>query len=276
MKTRTRGMQKATLARKLKELAEASRNGLHCRWMHTREMPGSGTRTRLACEKTALDELHLMSEAEHAEFLEGWYRSDVKLILEQVALDRDKTQRAAASIGVHHPTYRQLDEAAVLSTDLVYVTERGTTHNREARSVRSRRSGPNGKLTPSQRIEQKTWENGGVPYSVVRADGMHAPRSKNLAWIFRAYNDTVGRKLSDAEIAAQREMLRLVRRREELRVIDACRLADQALDLPAGSGLRAFRQLAGARRLAFDLDVQDPLDVRLEEIWRPRCDKQHS
>ncbi|MCX5538076.1 heteromeric transposase endonuclease subunit TnsA [Paraburkholderia sp. CNPSo 3076] len=276
MKKRTRDMKKATRARKLKEQAEARSKGLHYRWLHTREMPGSGTRTRLACEKAALDELHLMSEAEHAEFLEGWYRSDVKLILERVALDRDKTRRAAASIGVHHPTYRDLDEAAVLSTDLVYFTERGTTHNREARSVRSRRSGPKGKLTPSQRIEQKTWENEGVPYSVVRADGMHAPRSKNLAWIFRAHNDTVGRKLSGAEITAQREMLRLVRRQKELRVVDAGRLADLTLGLPSGSGVRAFRQLAGARRLAFDLDVRDPLDLRLEEIWWPRCNEERS
>jgi hypothetical protein len=27
--------------------------------------------------------------------------------------------------------------------------------------------------------------------------------------------------------------------------------------------------LAGAKRLAFDLDVSDPLDIKLAEVWHP-------
>lgn len=141
MTTRTLRMRKGTLERKEKEQALAVSNGIHFRWLHTRDMPGSGIKTRLACTKAALGELHLMSEAEHAEFLEGWYRKEVKLIYDQVALDREKTQRAAASINIAHPTYSNLREPAVLSTDLVYVTERGATHDREARSVKSNRIG---------------------------------------------------------------------------------------------------------------------------------------
>ncbi|WP_233808982.1 TnsA endonuclease C-terminal domain-containing protein [Paraburkholderia sp. HP33-1] len=270
MTTRTLRIRKGTLARKLKEQALARDEGSHQRWLHTRDMPGAGIKTRLACDKAAGEELHLLSEAEHAEFLEGWYRSDVKIIYDQVALDRDKTQRAAASINVAHPFYRDLGEPAVLSTALVYITAQGTIRNREARSVRSTRSGKEGELTRLQLIERKAWENEGASYSVVRANGMHACRSKNLAWIFRAHNDTVGRKLSDAEVAARHELLRLVRQQKEMRVIDACRLVDGTLRLPVGSGMRAFRQLAGAKRLAFDLDVSDPLSMRLDEIWRPK------
>ncbi|MGF6506271.1 TnsA endonuclease C-terminal domain-containing protein [Paraburkholderia sp. 32] len=262
--------RKGTLVRKLKEQALARETGSHQRWQHTRDKPGSGIKTRLACNKAAGEELHLLSEAEHAEFLEGWYRRDVKIIYDQVALDRDKTQRAAASINVAHPFYRHLGEPAVLSTALVYITARGATRNREARSVRSTRRGQEDKLTRAQLIERKTWEDDGASYSVVRAKGMHAHRSRNLAWLFRAHNDTVDRKLSDAELAAQRELLRLVRVQKEMRVLDACRRVDGMLGLPPGSGVRAFRQLAGARRLAFDLDVSDPLKIRLDEIWRPK------
>ncbi|WP_321932145.1 TnsA endonuclease C-terminal domain-containing protein [Paraburkholderia guartelaensis] len=270
MSSRTLGIRKGTLERKQKEQALARDTGSHQRWLNTRDMPGSGIKTRLACNKAVVGELHMLSAAEHAEFLEGWYRRDVKVIHDQVALDRDKTQRAAASINVAHPFYRHLGEPAVLSTDLVYITERAGTHSREARSVKSTSSGKEGELTRAQLIEQKTWENEGASYFVVRANGMHARRSKNLAWIFRAHNETVGRKLSDAEMAAQRELLRLVRRQKELRVIDACRLVDRTLGLPVGSGVRAFRQLTGDKRLAFDLDVPDPLDIRLDEIWWPK------
>jgi hypothetical protein len=262
-------MRKGTLERKQKEQALATRKGIHVRWLNTRDMPGSGIKTRLACTKAALGELHLLSEAEHAEFLEGWYREDVKVICDQVALDRDKTQRAAASINVTHPNYTHLREPAVLSTDLVYFKESGTNHSREARSVKSIRKGAEEKLTNARLIEQKTWEDEGVSYSVVRANGMHAHRSKNLAWIFRANNDVIQRKLSDIEVAAQRNLLRLLRMRKEMRVIDACRHIDQCFGLPLGSGIRAFRQLAGAKRLAFDLDVSDPLDIKLAEVWHP-------
>jgi len=270
MTRRTLRIREGTLARKLKEQARAKEMGVHQRWQHTRDIPGSGIKTRLACNKAAGGELHLFSEAEHAEFLEGWYRRDVKVIYDQVALDRDKTQRAAASINVAHPFYRHLGEPAVLSTSLVYVTERGATHHREARSVSSSLSVNERELTRSQRIEKKTWEDEGATYAVVRANGMHACRSRNLAWIFRAHNDTVSRKLSDAERVAQHALLRLVRRQEGLRVIDACGQVDRTLGLPVGSGVRAFRQLAGAKQLAFDLNVSDPLYIRLANIWRPK------
>ncbi|CAD6560129.1 TnsA endonuclease C-terminal domain-containing protein [Paraburkholderia sabiae] len=263
-------IRKGTLARKLKEQASAKEKGSHQRWLHTRDRPGAGITTRLVCDKAAGGELHLLSEAEHAEFLEGWYRRDVKVIYDQVALDRDKTRRAAASINVAHPFYRHLDEPSVFSTALVYLTGQGVTLNREARSIRSTRSGKNGELTRSQLIEKKAWEDDGVSYFVVKANGMHARRSKNLAWIFRAHNDTIGRDLSDVEMGAQRELLRLFRLRKEMRVIDACGLADRTLHLSVGSGVRAFRQLAGARQLTFDLDVSDPLELRVAEISRSR------
>ncbi|MEX3859079.1 TnsA endonuclease C-terminal domain-containing protein [Paraburkholderia sp. BR10923] len=276
MTKKTLKNEKSTLVRKLKEQDNANSKGFHYRWRHTGEMRGSGIKTRLFCEKAALGELHLMSEAQHAEFLAGWYRNDVKVIYEHVALDRDKTQRAAASIDVPHPIYPRIGYAAVLSTDLVYVTERGALHNREAKSVKSYSRRTEGRLTRSQRIEQKTWEADGASYSVVRANGMHASCSKNLAWIFRAYNDTYKRKLSDGEIVAQHEFLRLVRRQKGMRVIEACRLIDRTFALAAGSGVRAFRQLAGAKLLAFDLTVLDPLNLRLEEIWRPKPDKERT
>ncbi|SOF00950.1 TnsA endonuclease C terminal [Burkholderia sp. OK233] len=262
-------MQKGTLERKLKEQALAKSKGLHQRWQHTKDLPGRGVKTRLACSKAPGEELHLMSAAQHAEFLEGWYRRDVMTICDQVALDREKTRRAAASIDVAHPLYRRLGELAVLNTSLVYLTRQGGKYGQEARSVRSIRSGTNGELTRLQLIERKAWENDGASYVAVRKNGMHAVRSKNLAWIFRAHNDTIGRTLSDTEIAAQHELLRLVRRKKELKLIDACGLVDRMFGFPSGSGVRAFRQLAGSRRLAFDLEVANPLDIRLDEIWRP-------
>ncbi|NUX98888.1 hypothetical protein [Paraburkholderia youngii] len=78
--------RKGTLVRKLKEQALARDRGSHQRWQHTRDTPGAGIKTRLVCDKAAAGELHLLSQAELAEFLEGWCRRDVKVILDQVAL----------------------------------------------------------------------------------------------------------------------------------------------------------------------------------------------
>jgi hypothetical protein len=259
MTTRTLAMKKGTLRRKLKEQEKAKKDGVHLRWFHTRDMPGSGIKTRLVCEKAAANELHLMSEAEHAAFLEAWWRDEVKTIRDQYALDRDKAQRAALSINVHYPKYAGRKEPAVLSTDLVLTIERGNSYGREAVSVKSVRPGRKATLTRGQLIEKKTWEDEGAVYKPVTFEGMHANRSKNLAWIFRAHNDTVGRQLSVSELAAQKGLLRVLRRRKEMRVVDACRYVDSKFHLPPGSGVQAFRQLAGRKVLAFDLNASDPV-----------------
>ena len=267
MTTRSLRMHKRTLARKIAEQERAKKAGEYVRWYHTRDMPGSGVKTRLVCEKGAADEVHLMSEAEHAAFLEAWWRSDVVTIFDQNPLDRKKTRRAAASLNLDHPTYSGTNEPAVLSTDLVLVTRTANLYRREAWSVKS--ASPHGiaPLTRSQEIERRTWEDEGASYKAVTAHGMHANRSKNLAWIFRAANDMVGRHLRDEEVAARRAIQRVIRNRRPMSVIEACRHVDRLLALPAGSGIRAFRQLAGEKRIRFDLDAPDPLQLRLEDVF---------
>ncbi|VWC75756.1 Transposon Tn7 transposition protein TnsA [Burkholderia lata] len=266
MSSRTLTMRKGTLVRKLAEQSRAKKTGEYRRWIHTRDMPGSGIKTRLFCEKAAAGEVHLMSEAEHAVFLEAWWRSDVVAILDQYALDREKTQRAAAELNIDHPTFRRTGEPAVLSTDLVLFVRSGSSYYREVLSVKG--APPRGvrPLTRSQEIEQRTWENEGARYKAVAVNGMHANRSKNLAWIFRAANDMLGRNLSEAEATAQRALYQLVLRCQSMLVIDACRKVDQSLGLPAGSGARAFRQLAATKRIRFDLNTVDPLRIRLREV----------
>ncbi|MBN3858694.1 heteromeric transposase endonuclease subunit TnsA [Paraburkholderia sp. Ac-20340] len=269
MTSRTLTMKRATHTRKLKELQQAQKEGVHYRWLSTGDMPGTGVKTRLFCSKAALGEVHLMSEAEHAELLEGWYRDDVRLIYDQVPLNTEKTTRAAVQVNAEHPMLFSSAEPAVLSTDLVYVVSKGNgSHGREARSVKSTGS-TDEELKKKQLIEKRAWENDGANFVSVRSNGMHANRSKNLAWLFRAESDSLGRDLSDVELKAQRELLGVIRRRKEMRVVDACRYAERCAGLPLGSGVRAFRQLAAAKRIAFDLNVADPLEVLVADVWMP-------
>jgi hypothetical protein len=270
MSTRTPRMKTRTVHRKQKEQESAKDKGIYLRWFHTRDVPGSGIKTRVACEKAAAGELHLRSAAEHAAFLKAWYRDDVVTIFDQYPLDREKTQRAALQLNIDHPRYDGRSELAVLSTDLVFNVRCGSTYIREANSVKSTRSNREGTLTRMQLIEERTWKNEGAAFRVVTANGMHANWSKNLSWIFRAHNDTVGRQLSDSELIARREFLHLFRKRKEMRVIDACRYIDRTFELASGSGAQAFRQLAGAKLLAFNLHVHNPIQLRLGEVWRPK------
>jgi hypothetical protein len=268
--SKTLRMNAGTLHRKLKEQERAKRAGRYLRWIHTRDMSGSGIKTRLVCEKAAGDELHLMSEAEHAAFLEAWWRNEVTTIFDQYALDREKTQRAALSINVGHPTYGSRIDPAVLSTDLVLIVRSGKTYRWQAISVTSARDDGRKALTRTQLIEQRTWKNEGALFEAVALNGMHSSRSKNLAWIFRAYNDTVGRQLTASELTAQGALLRILRKRKDMRVVDACRYVDSTYQLPSGSGVQAFRQLAGRKALAFDLDVSDPVRLLSRDVWQPK------
>ncbi|MBN3762019.1 TnsA endonuclease C-terminal domain-containing protein [Burkholderia sp. Ac-20365] len=270
MSTKTLKMKMRTIHRKLKEQQDARKAGIYLRWIHTRDMPGSGIKTRLVCEKAAADELHLMSEAEHAAFLEAWWRADVETIFDHQALDRGKTQRAALCINIDHPTYIGRTEPAVLSTDLVLNVRRGRTYKREAISVRSARTDGRATLTRTQLIERRTWEDDAAIFKAVAFHGMHKNRSKNLAWIFRAHNDTVGRQLSASELTAQSELMRILKSRKDMRVVDACRYVDSKFQLPSGSGVQAFRQLAGRKALAFDLNTSDPVRLLTGDVWKPK------
>ncbi|MFM0630849.1 TnsA endonuclease C-terminal domain-containing protein [Paraburkholderia xenovorans] len=270
MSTKTVKMKMNTIHRKLKEQEDARKAGIYLRWIHTRDMPGSGIKTRLVCEKAAADELHLMSEAEHAAFLEAWWRADVETIYDHQALDREKTQRAALCINIDHPTYVGRTEPVVLSTDLVLNVRRGSTYKKEAISVRSLRIDVSTTPTRAQLIERRTWEDEGAIFKAVAFHGMHKNRSRNLAWIFRAHNDTVGRQLSASELKAQSELIRILRSRRDMRVVDACRYVDSKLQLPSGSGVQAFRQLAGRKALAFDLTTSDPVRLLIGDIREPK------
>ncbi|WP_321791755.1 TnsA endonuclease C-terminal domain-containing protein [Caballeronia sp. J97] len=266
MTSRTLEMRRLTIARKLREVEAGNQEGRHTRWISTRDMPGSGIKTRLTSMKTHLREVHLNSSAEHAAFLELWWDQSVLTVFEQVMIPTQESRPAALEVSVDHPTYTVGGDPVILSTDLVAVIERDGKVSKTAHSVKSakayRRRGP----SPRQKIEQRYWERQGHKFKIVIANGMHASRSKNLAWLLRCENDMADRTLTEEEGAAQRELVRRLRKRLDVVVLEACRKVDKALSLPPGSGARAFRQLATTRKIRFDLDAIDPIRLSVEEI----------
>ncbi len=265
MTSRTLRMRPSTRRRKLKEQEVAGKEGRHERWIGTRDMPGVGIKTRLTSPKTELREIHLLSAGEHALFLELWWARDVLTIYDQVRLDTGATRRAAAEVGIEHPHYPDSGDAVDLSTDLVAITSVHGKLERKAFSVKAASFSETG-LTPKQRIEQQAWSNAGVKFEAVYAKGMHATRSKNLAWLLRAANDVAAHGLTEREIATQRELYRRLCRRCEAYVIDACKAVERLAGLPLGSGMRAFRQLAAFRHIQFDLEAPEPGKILVESL----------
>jgi hypothetical protein len=266
MTSRTLQMKKGTRDRKKRELEAAKAEGLHMRWIGTRDLPGAGIKTRMTCMKTRLREVHLLSSCEHAALLELWWDENVLTFFEAVPLPPEDTQRAALDVGVEHPRYGAEDEPVVLSTDLVAIYKRDGKLQKKAFSVKAYMPGRRGELTPRQLIEQRYWEREGVEFKAVVMDGMHSPRSKNLSWLLRAENDMSGRELSTDERRAQTELTRRLRKRLDVLVIDACLRVDKILSLPPGSGARAFRQLAALRRVNFDLNARDPVQLPSAQV----------
>lgn len=265
MTSRTLRMRPSTRRRKLKEQETARAEGRHERWVGTRDMPGVGIKTRLTSTKTDLREVHLLSAGEHAVFLELWWATNVVAIYDQVWQDTIRTRRAAAEIGIEHPTYPDSGDAVDLSTDLVAVTSTHGKLGRKAFSVKAASFSETG-LTPKQRIEQQTWRNEGVEFEAVYAKGMHAARSKNLAWLLRAANDVAAHGLTETETVAQQELYRRLRRRRDISVIEACKAVECSFGLAPGSGMRAFRQLAASRRVRFDLNAVEPANMLVQHL----------
>ncbi|MFM0032779.1 TnsA endonuclease N-terminal domain-containing protein [Paraburkholderia madseniana] len=263
MTTRTLQMREGTYERKIREQALAKKRGVHRPWINTRDIPGAGIKTRLTCMKVALREIHLLSAGEHAVFLEAWRRDDVLTIEDQVPLDVNKTTRAALDLGVDHPYYKRFPKPSVLTTDLVLRTSKNGLARREPISVKSVRRQGAVEPTRKQRIEQEAWRQEGSLLTFAYVHGMHANRSKNLAWLFRAENEVTSRDLTDDEELAQRELYsRIVRRLDRL-AIDAIRAVQAEFGLPSGVTAQAFRQLLACRRISVDFDVAD---MRLAEV----------
>jgi len=279
MTSRTLQMKPSTLKRKLAEQEAARREGRHLRWLGTRSLPGSGIKVRLTCMKTQLREIHLLSSSEQAAFLELWWDESVLTVYDQVAIPQNASLKAATQIDVEHPTYKPGGELIVLSTDLVAIRQGDGRMRKTAYSVKDSRNFKRAGETDRQRIERRVWENEGAEFKVFLADGMRAPRSKNLAWLLAAENAMTGRALSLGEILAQKALLFRIRRRVDTLVIDACRAVDRQAELEPGSGARAFRQLAATKRTAFDLSSEDPIRIPVSEITletRRRDDKDNA
>jgi hypothetical protein len=266
MTSRTLEMKRLTRERKLREVEAGNREGRHVRWIGTRDMPGSGVKTRLTSLKTDLREVHLNSSAEHAAFLELWWDKQVLTVFEQVMIPTKDSRPAALEVDVDHPTYTVGGDPVILSTDLVAVLERDGKVTKRADSVKSTKSFKGQGPSPRQRVEQRYWERQGQEFRVVTANGMHGARSKNLAWLLRCENDMANRSLTLDEEAAQQELFRRLRKRLDATVLDSCRRVDRLLDLPPGSGARAFRQLATIRKVRFDLGSWDPIRIPVVEI----------
>ncbi|WP_167306969.1 TnsA endonuclease C-terminal domain-containing protein [Paraburkholderia hospita] len=259
-------MKPSTLKRKLAEQEVALREGRHLRWLGTRALPGAGIKVRVTCVKTALREIHLLSSCEQAAFLELWWDDSVLTVYDQVAIPQDVSLKAAAQINVEHPTYKRGGELVVITTDLVAIRKRDGRLQKMAYSVKERRSFKATGENDRQRIERRVWENEGAEFKVFIADGMRAPRSKNLAWLLAAENDMTGRPLSSEEMSAQKSLLFHMRRRIGMLVVDACRAVDAEAELEPGCGARAFRQLAATKQIAFDLSSEDPIRIPVSEI----------
>jgi hypothetical protein len=266
MTSRTLNMREKTIARKIKEQKKATEQGVHRRYINTRDMPGSGTKTRLMSSKSGAREIHCLSDAEKAVFLREWRKCTTKIIYDQVALNPEESAKAAIQIGVCHPVHGKDRQSAILSSDFVAIHEVDGRVKRRAISVKSLSSKSDVDLTPKQRIEKRYWENKASEFEVVWANGMHAAVSKNLEWLLRTENEMYGRDLTASELIARRELThRLVRRRDEL-VIDACRAIESEFELKPGSGVRAFRQLALERQLSFDMNAANPVFLPVESI----------
>ncbi|MEX3761425.1 TnsA endonuclease C-terminal domain-containing protein [Paraburkholderia phenoliruptrix] len=266
-------MRPTTMERKLKEQEGAKREGRHERWIGTRDMPGSGIKTRLCSRKTNLRVIHLLSAGEKACFLELWWDPCILAIYDQVMLDPEKTLPAAARAGVDHPRYPDTGDPVILSTDFLAIGERSNRLYKRAISVKSTERFAKSGMTPKQKIEEQYWRGEGARFEIFVAHGMHAARHKNLDWLLKADNDMLGRELSEAEEFARRELLRRLRKRVDTRVVDACCALERQFSMESGACARAFRQLAARKVISFDLNSTDPVAVFVQDLRISVCER---
>lgn len=273
MACRISNLGQRTLSRRLAQRMDDGSGKPHHPWVETNDISSRGFQTRMYCVKTARV-LHLHSECERAAALEAWWRRDVLDIQEQKALATEKTCRAAAFLELPHPVYQKLRKPAVISTDLLLVCRRDGKFRYEAQAIKQFSGELGSRAQRLLAIEQEVWRRDGVDWKLVMARGMHAQRSRNLAWLQQCENEMCARVASGIDIESREKLLMRLKRRVDWRVIDACRAVDEESGYEFGTSARAFRQLLVLRHIEADLNVPSMIFEPVDALFIGRIDNE--
>jgi hypothetical protein len=215
-------------------------------WLTVRDVPSDGRSHRIYGHLTQRTH-HLLSDIELATFLLLQWRPTTTDIREQFPLDIKLTQSICHELGIGHP--KQQGVFQYMSSDFLV----STTESDKRKFVIQAKSVSdlvNERTTEKLLIEQRYWEQKGIPWFLVTERMIPKVAFSNIDWLYN-----FGDLLDDpeAEKLHFEFYLKQVSDNPRLTIIELTKMLDSAYDIEPGESLFQLRILLAKRLFHFDI-----------------------
>ncbi|THG40693.1 TnsA endonuclease N-terminal domain-containing protein [Sphingomonas olei] len=227
-------------------------------WLRITNVPSRGLRSRLK-STTHGRVMHMMSNLERNAVFEFEWRG-VLDIREQFPLDREKTRRIAAAMGMRHPRDPSSRVDIVMTTDLVIdgATPEGSRVMPYAVKTVQDLAKPS--VQRKFELERRYWESLGMRLGLLTDRQLRGSRFENIRWL-RDWHWTenvngydAARWRRTAELA-----MHIVSSMQGRSVGEVCAAIAAAEGVTAGTAFSVLRHLGARKRLLVDVDLPRPL-----------------
>lgn len=224
-------------------------------WLQVGEFSSQGRSHRLYGIKT--DRIHhFFSDLEQEYYYLLSWQDDVIDIREQYPLfPVSDTERIAEELGVKHPQNIGLGSSAVMSTDFLITTQRGTQTVLKARAVKYQKELDKLRTREKLAIERAYWEERGVEWRVVTEESFNRTTSKNIKRLEGCYFDPFKSIcLSDEKLRYVYDLVLTLIEQPQESIRNICLLLDRKHNLIDGSFLSLFHHLTARKEILVQIE----------------------
>lgn len=257
-KTGPYGFDERRLSKWTSEGRGQGRKADYSPWLRITNVPSRGRRHRLRSTVHGRV-MHLMSDLERNAVFELEWRGCTDL-REQFPLDRERTRRIAAAIGVAHPRDPRTGVDIVMTTDLLRNFGVGRLERTIPYFIKAAADLSGRRVMEKLEIERRYWASLGLKLHILTDVELRDDRFENLRWLRDWYwtDDVAG-----FDAACWRSLtataLNLIGSMPNATIGEVCRAIGREQGVSLGLALSALRHLAARRRLIFDVALPRPL-----------------
>lgn len=198
-----------------------------------------------------------MSDIETSMFLVLDWSEVVTDIREQFPLDREKTRRIAADMGVRHPFDTQGRTDIVMTTDFVVDVRVGNTTKEVARSVKPASELEKSRTLEKQEIERRYWNEKGIEWALVTEVDLPVQRIKNLRWLHELKSlQNLTEPYEGYWLDRCSRFIASLPKASDLTLQQFLRVLESSHGFGTGEALTVLRHLAANKQIAIDLDCK--------------------
>lgn len=218
-------------------------------WIMIHDFPSLGMVSRVLGNTTGRIH-HLLSNMELSYFYILDWSDKVCDIREQYPLlDLSAVIEIADKAGIRYPFDNVSGFPYVLTSDFLITTPNGEM----ARSVKKKKDLDNSRIREKLEIERRYWTKHGVDWKLVTEDEIDYQKSRNIEWLFQAFDlpemfDDSG-MFEDCLSVFERIYLHT-----ERSILMIAQDVEHGFQLDKGTGLRIFQYLALSKRIPFYIE----------------------